>query len=169
MARGNPRPRVHRRAGTERQGASRASRAGFAPREISSAADAEVGTLDMALEHCPFREAVLAPGGAAVCELGLATNRTWTNQSGEKQEETTFVDITVWGKQAESCNQYLTKGRQVLVEGRIRTGQYEDKSGQTRYTWELVASTVRFLGGRGEAGEGPPPGAPIEDEGEIPF
>jgi single-strand DNA-binding protein len=109
------------------------------------------------------------PTGRPVTTLNVATNRRWTDAEGQRQEETTWFRVVVWGKQAESCNQYLSKGRQVLVEGRIRTGQYEDKSGQTRYTWELVASNVRFLGGRGEVGEGPPPGAPVEDEGEIPF
>jgi len=106
--------------------------------------------------------------GRPVTTLNVATNRRWTDGEGQRQEETTWFRVVVWGKQAESCNQYLTKGRQVLVEGRIRTSQYEDKSGQTRYTWELVARNVRFLGGRGEAVEGPPAGPPI-DEGEIPF
>lgn len=109
------------------------------------------------------------PTGRPVTTLNVATNRRWTDAEGQRQEETTWFRVVVWGKQAESCNQYLSKGRQVLVEGRIRTSQYEDKSGQTRYTWELVASNVRFLGGRGEAAEGPPPGPPVEDEGEIPF
>jgi single-strand DNA-binding protein len=109
------------------------------------------------------------PTGRPVTTLNVATNRRWTDAEGQRQEETTWFRVVVWGKQAESCNQYLSKGRQVLVEGRIRTGQYEDKSGQTRYTWELVASNVRFLGGRGEVEEGAPSGPPIEDEEEIPF
>ena len=109
------------------------------------------------------------PTGRPVTTLNVATNRRWTDAEGQSQEETTWFRVVVWGKQAESCNQYLSKGRQVLVEGRIRTGQYEDKSGQTRYTWELVASNVRFLGGRGEVAEGPPPGVPAQGEEEIPF
>ena len=107
--------------------------------------------------------------GKPVTNLNVATNRGWTNAEGQPQEETTWFRVVVWGKQAEACNQYLSKGRQVLVEGEIRTRQYEDKSGQTRYAWDLVARNVRFLGTRGEPTEAPAGEPPIEQEGEIPF
>jgi len=107
--------------------------------------------------------------GKAVTNLNVATNRRWTNAEGQPQEETTWFRVVVWGKQAETCNQYLSKGRQVLVEGEIRTRQYEDKSGQTRYAWDLVARNVRFMGGRDTSSEAPAGEPPIEQEGEIPF
>ena len=107
--------------------------------------------------------------GKAVTTLNVATNRRWTNAEGQPQDETTWFRVSVWGKQAEACNQYLSKGRQVLVEGEIRTRQYEDKSGQTRYAWDLQARNVRFLGGRDTSSEVPAGEPPIEQDGEIPF
>jgi single-strand DNA-binding protein len=91
------------------------------------------------------------PGGQAVCDLRIATTEQWTDKSGERKEQTEWHRVVVWGKQAENCSQYLAKGRQVYVEGRLRTRQWEDKDGQKRYTTEIVAQTVQFLGGgRGE-------------------
>ena len=109
------------------------------------------------------------PSGQAVTSFSVATSRSYTNNAGQKVDETAWFRISVWGAQAESCNQYLSKGRQVLVEGEIRTRQYEDKSGQTRYAWDLVARNVRFLGGRDAPSEVPAGEPPIEQEGEIPF
>ncbi len=85
------------------------------------------------------------PSGAAVASFGLAVNRTYTSQSGEKKEEVCFVNVVVWGKQAESCNQYLNKGSLVLVEGRLTYRAWEQE-GQKRSTLEVRADRVQFLG-----------------------
>jgi single-strand DNA-binding protein len=120
------------------------------------------------------------PAGQAVTNLSVATNRTWNDKEGNPQKETTWFKVAVWGKQAESCNEYLTKGRPVLVEGRLRpdpeTGGprvWTGNDGQPRASYEITASTVRFLGSRGEVdteapvieGEAPPD----VDENELPF
>ena len=100
-------------------------------------------------------------GGQAVAELRLATSRRYTGKDGTQQEDTQWHRIVVWGKQAENCKQYLAKGRQCYVEGRLQTRQWEDRDGNKRYTTEVVAETVQFLGGRGGGGggfdEAPPP------------
>jgi len=95
-------------------------------------------------------------GGQAVANLRLATTERWTDKNGQKQEQTEWHRVVVWGKQAEICGQYLTKGRQIYVEGRIRTRQWQDQQGQKRYTTEIVAQTIQMLGPR-------PEGAPRED------
>jgi single-strand DNA-binding protein len=96
-------------------------------------------------------------GGQAVANLRIATSRSWTDkQSGQKKEETEWHDVEVWGKQAEQCGEFLAKGRQVYVEGRLKTDAWDDKqTGQKRSRVKVVAETVRFLssGGRG-AGAG---------------
>lgn len=109
-------------------------------------------------------------GGQAVANLRIATSRSWTDkQSGQKKEETEWHDVEVWGKQAEQCGEYLAKGRQVYVEGRLKTDKWQDKqTNQERSKVKVVAESVRFLGGgagggRGGAGRGPshedaPPG-----------
>lgn len=89
-----------------------------------------------------------------VCQLSVATTRAYTNRNDDRVEETEWHRVVVWGKQAENCNQYLSKGRQVYVEGRLQTRSYEDKEGIKRYSTEVVADTVQFLGGRGEGGGG---------------
>jgi single-strand DNA-binding protein len=95
------------------------------------------------------------PSGAAVANFSVATNDAWTDKSGQKQEKTEWHKVVVWGKLAELCNQYLTKGRQVYLEGRLQTRQWQDKDGQTKYTTEVQAQTVQFLGGQGaERGAG---------------
>ena len=90
-------------------------------------------------------------GGQAVANLRIATSRSWTDkQSGQKKEETEWHDVEVWGKQAEQCGEFLAKGRQVYVEGRLKTDNWDDKtSGQKRSRVKVVADTVRFLGGGG--------------------
>ena len=93
--------------------------------------------------------------GTPVCRLSVATTRQWTSKQGERQEETEWHRVTVWGKSAEHCNQYLTKGRQVYVEGKLRTSKWQDQNGQDRWTTEVVAFQVSFLGGRGEGAPGP--------------
>jgi single-strand DNA-binding protein len=92
--------------------------------------------------------------GAQVCTLNVATNHRWKNkQSGEWNEETEWHKITVWGKTAEACGNYLRKGRQVYVEGRLKTTSYE-KDGVKKYTTEIVADTVQFLGGKEQSSQG---------------
>jgi single-strand DNA-binding protein len=87
------------------------------------------------------------PAGAAVANFSIATSESWMDKSGQKQEKTEWHRIVVWGKTAENCNQYLSKGRQIYVEGRLPTRQWQDKDGQTKYTTEIQAQTVQFLGG----------------------
>ena len=89
--------------------------------------------------------------GQAVTNFNMATTDRWTDKSGQKQERTEWHRVVVWGPQADSCAQYLNKGRQVYVEGSLRTRQWQDRDGNTRYTTEVIAQRVQFLGGpRGE-------------------
>lgn len=105
------------------------------------------------------------PSGQGVCELRLATNESWTDKNGQRQERTEWHRIVVWGKRAEICSKYLSKGREVYVEGRIQTRQYDDKDGNKRYITEIIAQDVQFLGGGGgrdggrggRMDDGPPP------------
>lgn len=96
------------------------------------------------------------PSGSAVSEIGLAVNRSWYDkQSNSRKEETTFVDITLWGRQAEVAGEYLSKGRSVLIEGRLQLDQWEDKdSGQKRSKLRVVGESMTMLGGRGDGGGG---------------
>ena len=89
--------------------------------------------------------------GRAVARFSVATTERWTDQQGQRQERTEWHNIVVWGKQAETCGQYLSKGRQVFVEGSIRSRSYDDKDGNKRYITEIIARDVRFLGGGGGA------------------
>lgn len=88
-----------------------------------------------------------------VARLSVATSENWTDREGQKQERTEWHRIVVWGKLADLCGKYLTKGRQVYVEGRLQTRSWEDQQGQKKYTTEIVANTVQFLGGPMEARE----------------
>jgi len=98
--------------------------------------------------------------GTAVTELGLALNRVWSGENGQKQEETTFVDITVWGRAAENAAQYLQKGRSVLIEGRLQMETWQDKqTGQDRTKLKVVADSIQFLGSNQETD------TPEKDEG----
>jgi len=87
------------------------------------------------------------PSGQGVCELRLATSESWNDKNGQRQERTEWHRIVVWGKRAEVCSKYLAKGRQVFVEGRIQTRNYDDKDGNKRYITEIIANDVQFLGG----------------------
>ncbi len=86
-----------------------------------------------------------APSGSAVTNLGLATSRVFTTQAGERKEQVCFVRIVVWGKQAEACSQYLNKGSQIFVEGRLQSRSWETGDGQKRSTLEVVARRIQFL------------------------
>jgi single-strand DNA-binding protein len=83
--------------------------------------------------------------GVGVTNFNIATSETWVDKAGEKQEKTEWHRIVVWGKMAEVCSQYLAKGRQVYVEGRLQTRQWEDKDGGKRFTTEVIAQNVQFL------------------------
>lgn len=89
--------------------------------------------------------------GATVTRISVATSENWVDKSGQKQERTEWHRVVVWGKLAEICGKYLAKGRQVYVEGRLQTRSWED-NGQKKYSTEIVASTVQFLGSNAEAG-----------------
>jgi len=85
------------------------------------------------------------PTGAAVCTIGLATNRSWTTESGEKKEETEFHRVVAWNKLAELCSQLLAKGRKIYVEGRLRTNQWQGQDGSQRSTTEVVIEDMIIL------------------------
>jgi len=108
-------------------------------------------------------------GQQAVANLRIATTERWTDKSGQKQEATEWHRVVVWGKQAEIVGQYLTKGRQVFIEGSIRTRQWQDQQGQKRFTTEIVARNVQMLGSKGErTGEEMGATVPPSDESNIP-
>src|ERR1044071_8191041 len=94
------------------------------------------------------------PSGTAVADLRMAVNRNYSTQSGEKREETCFLTVVVWGKQAESCGEYLDKGSQIFVEGRLQTRDWESKDGQKRTVTEGVAERVQFMSRTQGAGGG---------------
>ena len=106
------------------------------------------------------------PGGAAVATLNMATTEVWNDKAGQKQEKTEWHRIVLWGKTAESLAEYLTKGKQIYVEGRLQTRQWDDKDGNKRYTTEIRSDRVVLLrgggGGRGGGGRSRGGGA---DEG----
>lgn len=97
-------------------------------------------------------------GGQAVASLRIATADQWTDKDGKRQERTEWHAVTVWGKTAENCGKFLAKGRQVYIEGRLQSREYQDKEGQTRKVWEVVADNVTFLGA-GERREDAKPAA----------
>jgi len=133
------------------------------------------------------------PRGTAIAKIGLAVNRVWTNEAGEKKEDVTFVDVDVFGRTAENVGQYMRKGRPILIEGRLKLDQWDDKqTGQKKSKLGVVAETVQFLGSPGEGGGGgasapaarparpaqaapsAPPSEPMEGDGppesdDVPF
>src|SRR5258705_11784372 len=128
------------------------------------------------------------PGGAAVATLNLATTEVWNDKGGQRQEKTEWHRIVLWGKQAESLQEYLTKGKQIYVEGRLQTRQWDDKDGKKKYTPEIKAARITLRGGGGggagrsggtdraersgpsapQGGGDEPPMEPITDD-DIPF
>ena len=96
------------------------------------------------------------PGGTAVTDIGLAVNRYWMDKSSnERKEETTFIDVTLWGRTAEIAGEYLSKGRPCLIEGRLQLDQWEDReTGQKRSRLKVVGDSLQLLGGRSEGGSG---------------
>lgn len=115
------------------------------------------------------------PSGSAVCNFSVATSENWTDKSGQRQERTEWHRIVVWGKLAELCNQYLAKGRQLYLEGKIQTRSWDGQDGQKRYTTEVHAQTVQFIGGQAQAGAPAPrpemapagPSAPAQNDGVL--
>ncbi|MCB1279006.1 single-stranded DNA-binding protein [Prosthecobacter sp.] len=104
------------------------------------------------------------PKGSAVCDIGLAVNRVYTSDSGEKVEEVTFVDVVLWSKMAELAGKYLHKGRPVFIEGRLQMDSWEDKqTGQKRTRMRVVGEQMQFLGSPG--GDRGPAGGGGDDEG----
>ena len=122
-------------------------------------------------------EVRFTPGGQAVAKFPLATSEVWNDAEGQRKERTEWHNIVAWAKLAETCGQYLAKGRQVFVEGSIRTRQYDDKDGNRRYMTEIIAQRVQFLGSRAAEGgraapapeETPPGGASSAEDDDIPF
>jgi len=96
------------------------------------------------------------PGGAAVATLNMATTEVWNDKQGQRQEKTEWHRVVLWGKSAESLTEYLTKGKQIYVEGRLQTRQWDDKDGNKRYTTEIRGDRIVLLGGggRGAGGSG---------------
>jgi single-strand DNA-binding protein len=124
-------------------------------------------------------EVRVTPGGQSVASFSIATTENWTSKEGEKKEQTEWHRIVLWGKQAESLQEYLTKGKQIYVEGRLQTRQWDDKDGNKRYTTEIRGDRVVLLGGGGGGGQrqmrapGPeePMGEPVTEltDDDIPF
>lgn len=110
--------------------------------------------------------------GMGVCNFNLATSENWVDKQGQKKERTEWHRIVVWGKLGELCNEYLKKGRQTYVEGRLQTRSWDDKNGNKRYTTEIVANTVQFLGPAEQSGATPKSPADdvpfLEDSPEVP-
>jgi single-strand DNA-binding protein len=121
------------------------------------------------------------PGGAAVATINMATTEVWNDKSGQRQEKTEWHRVVLWGKTAESLAEYLTKGKQIYVEGRLQTRQWDDKDGNKRYTTEIRGDRVVLLGGGGRGAStdrgdvvhasvpaSEPGGEPLTDD-DIPF
>src|SRR6202007_1655300 len=101
------------------------------------------------------------PKGTPVAEIGLAVNRVYSGEDGERKEETTFIDVTLWARQAEIAGQYLKKGRQVFIEGRLQLDSWDDKqTGQKRSRLRVIGGNLQMLGARGEVESGGTGGAP---------
>ncbi len=121
------------------------------------------------------------PNGQSVTSFSIASNRKYTTAAGEQREETEWFNVSAWGRHAELCNQYLTKGQQVYVEGRLHSRTYETREGQTRFVNEINLTDVQFLSRGSEMGgeasgyaPGPGPGMgdegpPMDDVDDLPF
>jgi single-strand DNA-binding protein len=99
------------------------------------------------------------PSNTPVCEFGLAINRRWKAQDGQMRDDTCFVDCRAYGRQAETFNQYMSKGRPVLIEGRLKYDQWEGKDGGKRSKLYVVVETFQFMDSKGGGGQGPRPAA----------
>ncbi len=113
-----------------------------------------------------------------VANFRIATSESWTNKEGVREERTEWHNVVVWSKLAEIAKEYLSKGRQVYIEGKLQTRSWDDRDGNKRYTTEIKADQMVMLGGRGDAGareeQGSPPGPEVEEpfeatEDDVPF
>lgn len=109
------------------------------------------------------------PAGMAVCSFDVAVNRSFTTKAGDRREEACFITVVVWDKQAQTCAEFLSKGRQVLVEGRLQQRSWETQDGQKRTKHEVVAERVQFIGGRKETGASEEEPTRAAEEEEVPF
>ena len=116
-------------------------------------------TRDVELKHTPSNQ--------AVANIGLAMNRQYQTREGERREEVTFVDCEAWGRQAEVMAQYLSKGRPVFIQGRLKLDTWQDKDGGNRSKLKVVVENFQFVGGRDGGGGGAPGGAPSEGRREF--
>ena len=107
------------------------------------------------------------PSGQRVANFRMATSRSWSGQDGQRQEKTEWHSIVAWGKLADICERYLNKGKQVYVEGRLETRNWQDKEGQTRYKTEVICETMQMLGRAGADRNGDP-GADAPSRGGTP-
>ena len=113
------------------------------------------------------------PNGEAVCNFSIATSETWNDRNGQRQERTEWHNITMYRRLAEIAGQYLKKGREVYIEGRIQSRKYTGKDGIERTAYEIVCSEMKMLGGKAEGGEGqhnppPPPQARQQTDAPVP-
>jgi single-strand DNA-binding protein len=119
------------------------------------------------------------PQGTPVCSFTMATNERRKDRAGETQDQTTWFRVTLWGRQAETASQFLTKGRSVYIEGRLRVEEWTDRDSRSRYTLEVHATDMQFIGGKSDESQAPtrsedqqqhqPSNAPEIDDGDIPF
>ena len=115
------------------------------------------------------------PQGTPVCSFTMATNERRKDKSGEMQDQTTWFRVTLWGRQAETASQYLTKGKQVYIEGRLRVEEYTDRDGKPRHSLEVNATDMQFIGVRGDEAAVPrtqaaePADRPEMSDDDIPF
>jgi len=114
------------------------------------------------------------PEGQAVVTFSVASSRKYKTAAGEQREETEWFNVSAWGKLGETCNQYLTKGKQVYVEGRLKTRTYQAQNGETRFSLDVTCQEIQFLGGGQGQGQEPaedrePVGVGQEDVSDLPF
>ena len=112
------------------------------------------------------------PSGGGVTSFSVASSRRYTTSAGEQREETEWFNCSAFGRLAETCNQYLTKGKQVYVEGRLSSRTYQTQNGETRHSNDINITEVQFLGQRGDSGsqgQGPEPTSYEEPEADLPF
>ncbi len=109
------------------------------------------------------------PQGQPVANFPIATSESWNDKTGQKQERTEWHRVVVWGKLAELCGKYLSKGRKAYVEGRLQTRAWDGQDGQKRYTTEVIATTVQFLDSAADRGQSSSMGGSAASQEESPF
>ena len=112
-------------------------------------------------------EMTYTQGGTAKAQLSIATQEKWKDKDGEAKEKTEWHRVIVWGKLAEICGQYLSKGRQVFIEGRLQTRQWEDREGNKKYTTEIIASGMQMLGSKRDGSGAGKEGNNYADPGDL--